>query len=283
MTTLRSLLKVFINSSILLYDRVYSSRNFKKQKQLLNLKNVKNILITEVSGIGDVVATLPSLDVIRKKFQNAKISYLVSPLCLDIIKFDPRVNYTNILPQKINFRNLIKFVIAIRQSRYDLVIVLNYRIIHSIIAYTSGAKWLLGYLVDRDFHITYIKDLSVEARGFHLPLNRYMKHEHIVLRSLKVINSIGEYIPGQMRLYINNEHIKYIQKTFFRNFRKTAFTIIFHLGADWEFRQWSVKRFSEVGNIINQKHDVTTILIGGKNEIILEKHFENSVDFKTII
>ncbi len=212
MVALRFLLKGFLNSSIWLYDRVYRWSNFKRQKKLLNLNDVTNILITEISGIGDVVATLPALDVIRKKFQNAKISYLVSPLCADIIKYDPRVNYAITIPQKINFRNLIKFGIAIRRSRYDLVIILNYRIIHSIIAYTSGAKRLLGYLVDRDLKLKYIKDLSIEARGFYLPPKKYLKYDHIVDRPLKVINCIGDHIHGQMKLYINEEHKKYIKK-----------------------------------------------------------------------
>jgi len=279
---IRLRLKQIINASIVLYDKIFRWIYYNNQSKNLKAADIKKIVIIETSRIGDIVATFPALDVIRHKFENSEITYLVSFKCLDLIKYDPRVNFVKTLQNKNRIFHIFNLVRDIRFNQNDLVIVLNYSIINSILAYAIGARSMLGYLIDRNMKMSYHKNLGIESRGIDVDIKKqsYSKYEHIQDRALKVVNSLGGESKGVMKLHLKKQKDSQVSRTMQNRLDKPNLTFVFHLGAEWEFRRWSVEKFSELGNILYKKYRADIIIIGGKNEHIIADKFTKGINFK---
>jgi ADP-heptose:LPS heptosyltransferase len=92
------------------------------------------ILIVKLSAIGDVIHTLPALNVIRKKYPDAHITWLVEQAAYSIIKDHKALNRIIVSKRKTwlkglagrscvkNFREVCSFIKELRDTRYDLIL-----------------------------------------------------------------------------------------------------------------------------------------------------------------
>ena len=93
------------------------------------------ILIVKLSAIGDVVHTLPALNVLHHGFPESKITWLVEEKAYDIIKDHPYLKKVILSKRKRWLKNLkepslwyltlkevIRFVRELRSQEYDLII-----------------------------------------------------------------------------------------------------------------------------------------------------------------
>ena len=94
----------------------------------------RKILIIKPSAIGDVVHTLPVLDLLRRRFPEAHISWLVTPACAGLLERHPQ------LDEVVRFErrefgkgwrspkaaaDFYRFTRSMKDRRFDLVIYLQ--------------------------------------------------------------------------------------------------------------------------------------------------------------
>src|SRR5215204_5743273 len=93
--------------------------------------NPRNILLIKPSAIGDVVHTLPILNLLRKRFPESKISWLVTPACAGLLEGHPQLDemilferhrYAASWRDRDVLKELMGLTRALRQRRFDLVI-----------------------------------------------------------------------------------------------------------------------------------------------------------------
>ena len=81
---------------------------FWKEKKSLEIKRPSNILIVKLSAIGDVVHTLPLLEVLRKNFPGARIDWLVEEEAGQIIDGHRGIDHVIVSRRKSWQRRLFK-------------------------------------------------------------------------------------------------------------------------------------------------------------------------------
>lgn len=108
------------------------------------MNNRRKILIIRTDRIGDVVLTLPMAKIIKKKFPNSQITFLVREYTASFPRNSSYVDHTIILPTKNGKINFFKLVSLIRKEKFDTAIIVYPRLVISLAVGLSGIKQRIG-------------------------------------------------------------------------------------------------------------------------------------------
>lgn len=120
----------------------------------LRSRQFERILLIKLSSVGDVIHTIPILAKLRARYPTARIDWLLTPPIAELIRHHPAVS--NILlfaPQEFTgFAQswsatvcLLKLLMAIRQTRYELVVDLQGQLRSAVFTLLSGAPVRIGF------------------------------------------------------------------------------------------------------------------------------------------
>lgn len=137
------------------------------------MNRAKKILIVRLSAIGDVVFASPLIQALKRRFPDARLSWLVEPGAAPLLQHHPDLDEVILWP-KSKWKLLWKerravslwgevreFRAGLRQRRFDLVIDLQGLMKSGLLAWLSGAperiglgsregsQWLMTQVVDR--------------------------------------------------------------------------------------------------------------------------------------
>ena len=249
-------------------------------------ENKTTILVEMLHGIGDTVCALPSLDLLREKFQNARIDVMVKfDTCKDIVETS-HIYVDNIIVINIYDRIIddIRLIKKLRENEYDYLIV-N--------CATSVNKARLFAKIIRPK-----KWLGIQKNGYFLDNNPADKH--FVELNLEAIKQICD-IPHKYiypKLYFESDKYNKILSLCENNerYKKNRITIgicignadpsyryrFFHLGRVYT-RGWGIDNMINLLNKLS-KEDLNIILIGGVQEkelleVIRQKKCNVGIDF----
>src|SRR5439155_9441238 len=144
----------------------------------------RRILIIKPSAIGDVVHTLPILALLRRRFPQAHIAWLLTPACAGLLDGHPLLDEV-ILFQRRRFgqgwRNpssaldLLAFTKDLRQRRFDLVIDLQGLFRSGWFAWKTRAPVRIGFANAREFApLFYTHRVPIDSPEQHA-IGRYLK------------------------------------------------------------------------------------------------------------
>ncbi len=100
----------------------------------------KNILIVRTDRIGDVVLTLPMIEVLRKNFPLAKISFLGRSYTRDIVEGQPGLNAVLLYDDAGKLKSIWKLFFEVRNAKFDLAIVAFPRFRIALLLWLSRIK-----------------------------------------------------------------------------------------------------------------------------------------------
>ncbi len=116
------------------------------------------ILLIRLSAMGDVVRTLPALTCVRRAYPEAHIAWAVEEAASDILRDQPGLDETVVLPRRRLARALLHLdeapgalraagaaLRALRESRFDLVLDFQGTIKTGLLARLTGAPRLVGF------------------------------------------------------------------------------------------------------------------------------------------
>src|SRR5262245_18992383 len=108
----------------------------------------RRILLIKPSAIGDVVHALPILALLRRRWPEAHIAWLVTPACAGLIEGHPLLNETILFDRRrfgrgwynpASLAGLSGFLKALRNRAFDLVIDLQGLLRSGLLAWQTGA------------------------------------------------------------------------------------------------------------------------------------------------
>jgi lipopolysaccharide heptosyltransferase I len=142
------------------------------------------ILIIKPSALGDVVHSLPILNLLRRKWPEARISWLVTPAFAGLLEGHPQVDEVIRFDRKLfgtgwwnplAFFGFISFLRDLRRRQFDLVIDLQGLFRSGWIAGATGARVRVGFADAREMGwIFYTHRVAVETWEQHA-LGRYLE------------------------------------------------------------------------------------------------------------
>ncbi len=240
-------------------------------------ENFKNILIIKPSAAGDIICALPVLVALRKRFPDAKISWLVSSHLADLINNHPMIDHIIEFDRR-RFgylahswsvtKRFMKFLRSLRQAKFDLVIDLQGLFRSGFLAWNTQAPVRIGPAEKRELGwIFYTHRMPEMDHNTHT-----VDRMHSCIKLFADEEKIGEpefvvHIPEPARDIIR-------QRLAAHHITPRKYIAIAP-GGTWSSKCWPVDKFTELSKLICSKLELPVVILGGKNErSIAEKMME---------
>lgn len=218
---------------------------------------MKKVLFIRLRLLGDIIFTIPALEIYKKNFPESKIYYVVEEKFREIAELIPGIHKVIVLPRKMTLKEHFKFRKKIKTLGIDTVVDFHSGPKSALLTRISGAKTRIGYKTpNRNYAYTHKTPRTFGDSPTHSVFNQAKLLEHLGIN----VENIPYYPPIHIeKSRINSEIKKVIKKN------KNNQTIVLHVGAGNRFRDWGIDNFS---TIIKQLtgDKVTVFLVGNSEE-----------------
>ena len=215
----------------------------------------RRILIIKPSALGDIVHTLPILNLLRIRWPRAHIAWLVNPAFAGILDGHPQ------LDEVIRFErhrfghgwwhagaaiDFFQFVYALRQKRFDLVIDLQGLFRSGWLAQATGSAVRVGFADARELGwIFYTHRVDVHTWNQHA-LERYLNITDALQCGRQPI--VFEFPPAKAL----NEPI-------------TGPYAVLLPGTNWETKKWPIESFAELVQPLRERFGLLSVVAGAQD------------------
>ena len=238
---------------------------FKKEKKI-RLQGNERILIVRTDRIGDLILSTPVAEVLKQKFPQAQIDFLVASYTTPILKNNPFITET-ILDDNKKVQGFFKLRKIIKQKKYHMAVVLHP---------TLKLAWLLksagvGYRIGTGY------------RGYSFLFNQKIyQHRKTVEKheseyNLDMLAPVG--IENQKilpKLYLSEtekiEASNYLKKLGI--IEDNCFVII-HPGSGGNCLNWAPEKFGELAEKLITSYSVKVLVTGQPEEEILAEKMKS--------
>jgi heptosyltransferase-1 len=240
----------------------------------------QRILIIKPSAIGDVVHALPILNLVRKKWSAAKISWLVTPACAGLLEGHPQLDEVILFDRKRLgsiwrrpwlWMELRRFTRSLRERKFDLVIDLQGLFRSGWLAKKTRAPARVGFANSRELAwMFYTHRVPVETM-----------EQHAVSRYLKVAKFIGcEDSPVEFPFATTEQDREYAKDLIGadKNVRTTeAGYAVLLPGTNWLTKRWPIERFAALVNPLRER-GLACVVAGGPDAAPMAKQIPGTID-----
>jgi len=245
------------------------------------------ILIVKLSSLGDVIQTLPALFLLRKKYPDAHITWLIEEESAELVVGHPLIDNIIVFRKKrwlsggANYRRLAQtvyetanFIKELRFYSYDLVIDFQGLLKSGILVGISRGKRKRGFYPGRE--------------KSHLFLNEKVPYPvaslHAVDRYIFLLNSLGCSCQSpEFFISIQQEQRERIAKFF--QLKGITFNnpiVILHPGTRWESKLWEEKKWAMLGDLLYDKNYAQVIFTGSRQDRSLIRRVAKQMRFPGI-
>ena len=211
------------------------------------------ILIIRFSSLGDVLLTTPVVRSIRKNYPSAEIHFLTKKQYAPIIKNNPNIN--KIIEYDSKNKKFINLIKIISKKQYDLIIDLHSKLDSFWIKLLSGSCK----------KVTYNKKHFYRWQLTHKSLSKNLAPiKSTVSLYASVLDKLGIELDGEKLDIFLPKNQNRIYSVF--NIPNSAFRISISPGAKHFTKQYPVRYYSQLIDIMIEKLDVQVILLGDKFE-----------------
>jgi heptosyltransferase-2 len=225
------------------------------------MRTVDRILIVQTAFLGDVVLTLPLVQVVRQFFAFSKIDLVVVPRAADLLRTHPDIHQVIEYDKYGTERGLRGFLALVRRIRsvsYDLALVPHRSLRSALLVSLAGIPLRIGF--DRS-----------AGRWMFSKTVRYRPDLHEIERNLSLLEAIGiEYHSRELpRVFPSTEDIQRIEKLLFDlEVPNPQQMIALAPGTIWQTKRWLKERYAALANTLAQDR-FEVVLIGGEDDRVL--------------
>ena len=242
-------------------------------------EDLKTVLIVKLSAMGDVIHALPVSYAIKETFPDAKVTWVVEPPSLDLLKMNPCVDKILLFKKK-DFRTLkgfmkefFPFKHELQEQTYDAVLDLQGLFKSAAIAFFAKSNIKLGICNMREMSDKVSKPVIGEnAQG------------HIVERYLDTARAVGCVVgnvtfPIQIPVDESEKARKIMEHA---GIREGNPYVVFAVGANWANKRWDTEKFAALGDWFYQLAVVPVLIGSGAVDEQLAKEIESKMEIPPI-
>lgn len=235
----------------------------------------RKILVYQTAFIGDVVLTLPMVQLLKKRFPSVAIDFVATKLASDVLQNHPDINEIIIYDkygEDKGYKGFKRLADLLKSKKYDAAIVPHRSIRSALLIYFSKIKTRIGF------------NRSAGRILFnHLVKYRYDLHEverNISLLRPLLIETQKKELP---RLYPSMVDKKVVDKILFEEeILDTSRLIGIAPGSVWNTKRWTKEGYLQlVRKLLSEKYIVC--LIGGKDDVKLCNEIINNTTVGGVI
>lgn len=219
-----------------------------KTERKIGDKKLK-ILIIRMSSFGDVLLTTPVIKAFKNKYPEVQIDFLVLENFKAAIKDFKGIDNLIIFDKKKNdgFKNILKFADKLKENNYDYIFDLHSKLRSKLISKRLNVKTF-----------TYKKRAFWKTILVKSGLIKYKVDDTIVRNYFNAFKGFDLEYCGEDIEFNYGDNSKFLE---YKSLPMMA------PGASKETKKWPLEYFGELAKLIYQKHNLKTVLIGGKEDI----------------
>jgi lipopolysaccharide heptosyltransferase I len=217
----------------------------------------RRILIIKPSAIGDVVHALPVLNLVRRRWPAAHVSWLITPACAGLLDRHPMVDELVRFERKELGKgwrspraaiDLVRFTRDLGRRKFDLVIDLQGLFRSGWLAFATGAPCRVGPANAREgawlFYTHRVPTGTPE--------------QHAIERYLTIAQAVGcERGPVEFPFAVDDADRDYVARL------TPARYAVLMPGANWLTKQWPVERFAALVGPLRERFGLDSVVAGG--------------------
>ena len=223
---------------------------------------MKRALVIQTAFLGDVILTLPLVQVLKRSLPGILIDLLVIPETLSVLKNHPDIAEAVVFDKHHRHKSppaFLRLLRELRGRRYDVVLSPHRSLRSCLLSAGTRAEVRVGF------------DNSALKRSF-TDLMPWRFGVHDVERNLSLLAPLGITAGREApRLYPGEEEAKQVDDFLARNGIALPYAVIAP-GTVWETKRYPVERMSEVAGRLLRRFS-SVILVGGKKDIGLVRSF----------
>lgn len=214
---------------------------------------VRNILLVRTDRIGDVVLSLPMLPLIRKQYPEASITVMVRPYTKELVEHHSCVDDIILWDEK---KGVMHYVSLLKEKRFDIAILPYPRFNLALITFLAGIPTRVGTGF-RWYSFLFNKRIYEHRKD---------ARRHEVEYNLNLLSTIGISPDSAPAFeFTVNEQAKRTIEERLRQDGVDRFAVL-HAGSGGSARDWSVEKFAQLGNVLQNEMGLRVVLTGGPGE-----------------
>ena len=233
------------------------------------MNNNPNILVIKLSAIGDVVHSLPFLEVLKDRFPLSKIDWVVEEDASGIIEDHPDIDQLIVFPRKGWIKRIIKkgeyrsvgkevatFLKELKKKKYDIVVDLQGLFKSGILTFIARGRRKIALNVGREASSIFVNervvipDPNIHALERYLYIARYLGVTELDWNGRSPIDNIDK------------THVDYLLKEIGNNRTLIAVNPM----AKWKTKLWGLDRFACLADRIKEELGAEVIFTGSESD-----------------
>jgi lipopolysaccharide heptosyltransferase II len=238
-------------------------------------KDINRILIIRFSSLGDVLLATPLVRLLREKYPNSRIDFLVRQEYSEMVRFNPNLTSVIEFDTKMGFLALRNLMKSIKEQKYDVILDLHHSLRSRYL--TFGLAWnpfsrSTVYGIRKN---QFIRFLLVKFK-----INLYRKiYGRIIPVWEKYIQTVGamgvKVDDGHLDLYLTVEIDKQLAEKL-RNWHIRDY-VVMAPGAKHFTKRWPAEYFTKLVLEIHRMYNLPTLFVGSEEEIKIVKEILSEV------
>jgi lipopolysaccharide heptosyltransferase I len=237
----------------------------------------RRILIIKPSAIGDVVHALPVLNLVRRRWPDAHVAWLVTPACSGLLDGHPQLDEV-IRFERRKFAQgwrspsaamgLFRFARELRARQFDLVIDLQGLFRSGWLSWQTRAPARVGFSNAREFApVFYTHRVPIETT-----------EQHAIDRYLTIAEALGcGREPFEFHFATTDEDRAFVAKRLSDAGGHGPYAVVLP-GTNWETKRWPVEHFAAIVGPLRERFGLRTIVAGGPGDKSLAAKIAGATD-----
>jgi lipopolysaccharide heptosyltransferase I len=233
----------------------------------------KRILLIKPSAIGDVVHALPILNLLRRRWPEAHISWLVTPGCAGLLEGHPQLDevilferhrYAKLWRDPESLMELLALTRELRRGQYDLAVDLQGLFRSGWLTYQTRAPIRVGFDNAREFAwLGYTHRVQVATMEQHA-LERYL--------SIADLLGCGREVEF---VFATDDADREIAANLTRGIERYA---LLFPGTNWATKRWPAAHFADIVRPLEKQFGLRCIVGGSSGEAQLASQIRGAVN-----
>ncbi len=236
----------------------------------MKLNGVRSILIIKLSALGDVVHTLPALEVLKNNYPKARIDWLVEEEAFPIVEGHRSLDQIIVSKRKKWVRGLAKrggqgrvlrdvkvFLSQLRSRKYDLVIDFQGLLKSGLLVWLTKGVHKVGMTGSREASRLFLNHKAIQVSY----------NQHAIERYLQICSSLGcEDMRWEGKIPYKKQHAEAVRKVLYEKGYDGSPIIVISPMARWQTKLWRKEAFGELADKIQILLGYTVVFTGSSDD-----------------
>jgi len=244
---------------------------FWKERGPIPVDEIRAILIVKLSAIGDVVHTLPLLEVLRRHFPDARIDWVIEEEASHLIEGHSALDRVIVSRRKLWQRNILGrrsrsetirevlgFVRELRSEPYDLVIDMQGLLKSGFLTGLARGRRKIGFTWAREGSTLFLSER---------PYFEDQHHQHAIERYLKAAKILGCDVSSWVgRIPVRQDDEERVAALLDREGLNGDQCAAINPMARWETKLWEPEKFARLADRIQDELGMAVIFTGSRED-----------------